>query len=266
VAWQEPISALSTYRQQRALGGELGRTESALFSPDSLLRLERIGTQRQRMAILAGQMERRTSPGSALGHIAIPRIGATFVFVEGSGSKSLEKGPGHYVNTVLPGQSGTVGIAGHRTTYLAPFRHIDRLRRGDQIALSMPYGRFSYAVEGSRVASPSNSAALRPVRGSRLVLTTCTPLFSAAKRLVVTARLKSTVPAGPAVGDPFPLQFSKTGALPAEPHGVGPKKRHNRKATRLARRRLGHHSKAEIMPTPLKDVAAMHWALHPSRH
>jgi sortase A len=207
VAWQEPISALSTYRHQRALGDQLGRTERAFFSPSSLLRLKQIGTERGRMAVLAGQMERRTGTGGALGRIEMPRIGVKFVFVQGAGSKSLRNGPGHYPDTVLPGQRGTVGIAGHRTTFLAPFRHIDRLRRGDRVVLSMPYGRFTYAVEGSRVVSPANITVLRATRKDRLVLTTCTPLFSAAKRLVVTARLESTVPAGGGLQDPFPLQL-----------------------------------------------------------
>ena len=83
-------------------------------------------------------------------------------------------------------------MAGHRTTYLAPFRNIDSLRKGDSILLQMPYGRFRYEVEGSIVVSPGNTRSLRPVKHDRLVLTTCTPLFSAAQRLVVTARLESS--------------------------------------------------------------------------
>jgi sortase A len=83
-------------------------------------------------------------------------------------------------------------VAGHRTTFLAPFRNIDSLRKGDSIVLQMPYGRFRYEVEGSIIVSPSNTRSLRPVRHDRLVLTTCHPLFSAAQRLVVTASLEST--------------------------------------------------------------------------
>jgi sortase A len=84
---------------------------------------------------------------------------------------------------------------------------LDRLSRGDEIVLTMPYGRFAYTVEGSVVVSPSKGSVLRPANHDRLVLTTCTPLFSAAKRLVVTAREKSQVPLGAAVGDPFPRAF-----------------------------------------------------------
>jgi sortase A len=265
LAWQEPITALTAYRHQHALGDELGRTQRALFSSSSVPRLKRIGSQRRQFAALAGRLDRTAHTGSALGRILIPKTRSRFVFVEGSGSQSLEKGPGHYSNTALPGQRGTVGIAGHRTTYLAPFRNIDRLRRGDQIVLSMPYGRFSYAVEGSRVVSPSNTASLRPVEEDRLVLTTCTPLFSAARRLVVTARLKSKVPAGgAAIRDPFP--FERATGLSTRPHGVGAEEDNDRKPAWLPGGRLPYHSEAEIMPLVAEDVPTMFGALHPRRH
>ncbi len=163
-------------------------------------------TARRRVATLAARLDRRTGEGDALGRIQIPKLGIKFVFVAGAGSQSLKKGPGHYDATALPGEQGTVGIAGHRTTYLAPFRNLQRLRRGDEITLTMPYGRFAYTVKGSLVVSPSRIAVLRSLAHDRLVLTTCTPPFSAAKRLVVIARERSQVPLGAAVGDPFPYR------------------------------------------------------------
>src|SRR4029077_17470557 len=91
----------------------------------------------------------------------------------------------------------TTAIAGHRTTYLAPFRHLDQLRAGSRILLNMPYAHFTYTVVGKRVVAPTNvRAAVGGVGYSRLVLSACTPLFSAAKRLLVFARLTGTVPAG----------------------------------------------------------------------
>jgi sortase A len=115
------------------------------------------------------------------------------------GKSSLKKGPGHYDGTPLPGQPGTVAIAGHRTTYSAPFRRMNRLRPGDKITLTMSYGRFTYRVDGLRVVLPRNTGVLKQVRHNRLVLTTCTPVDSAAKRLVATARLVRAVARGPAV-------------------------------------------------------------------
>jgi sortase A len=206
LVWQEPITALSAYRDQHALADELDKTQRSMLAPSPTAATTRISAD-DRIAPLAAQLDRRTGAGHALGRVLIPRMGVKFVFVAGAGERSLEKGPGHYDSTALPGQRGTVGIAGHRTTFLAPFRKLDRLSRGDQVVLTMPYGRFTYAVEDSVVVAPSNGTVLRTVNYDRLVLTTCTPLFSAAKRLVVTAREKSHVPLGAAVGDPFPRGF-----------------------------------------------------------
>ena len=176
-AWQEPVTALLAGRQQDALARQLESTTSALQ-----------GSSRRSSAELAARLDRRTKVGDALGRIRVPRLGISYVFVQGSGSDSLKKGPGHYESTVLPGQRGTVGVAGHRTTYLAPFRKLDRMRRGDTITLAMPYGRFTYEVTGSAVVRPSRVAVLRDRARNGLVLTTCTPLFSAARRLIVFAR------------------------------------------------------------------------------
>jgi sortase A len=206
IVWQEPISAFSAHRDQQALAQELDKTQRSMQAPSATAAPTTISA-RDRIAALAARMDRRTSAGHALGRILIPSLGVKFVFVAGAGERSLRKGPGHYDSTVLPGQRGTVGMAGHRTTFLAPFRKLDRLGKGEQIVLTTPYGRFTYAVENSIVVSPSNGTVLRPVKYDRLVLTTCTPLFSAAKRLVVTAREKSQVPLGAAVGDPFPRAF-----------------------------------------------------------
>jgi sortase A len=116
-------------------------------------------------------------------------IGISTLTVEGTGTADLRQGPGHYPATSMPGAPGTVGIAGHRTTYLAPFRHIDALARGDRIELRMPYGTFAYSVAGTKIVSPRDVGVLRHRSGDWLVLTACHPLYSAAQRIVVSARL-----------------------------------------------------------------------------
>ena len=88
----------------------------------------------------------------------------------------------------MPGARGTVAIAGHRTTYGAHFRRLGELRRGDRIELAMPYGRFVYRVERTRVVPPTATWVTRRVSYDRLVLTACHPLWSAAERIVVFAR------------------------------------------------------------------------------
>ncbi|CAB4918028.1 unannotated protein [freshwater metagenome] len=147
------------------------------------------------MAHAARRLGRSAQPGDPLGSISIPRIGARFVVVEGTGRDELREGPGHYVHTALPGESGTVGLAGHRTTYQQPFRSIDALAPGDRIVVRMPYGRFTYRVTGTRIVAPSQVSVLaRASSGDQLVLTACHPLFSARQRIVVTARLTAAEP------------------------------------------------------------------------
>jgi sortase A len=107
------------------------------------------------------------------------------VLVEGTDTDTLQKGPGRYPETSLPGQSETIGIAGHRTTYLAPFRHIDNLEGGDEIVLEMPYASFTYEVERTEVVEPGDVGVIRDVGTERVVLTACHPLYSAAQRIAV---------------------------------------------------------------------------------
>ena len=188
LAWQEPISAIYARITQNRLGHDLRTLERA--QPTDLERraLARLGTEQRRIAFLARALRRKAQPGDALGRLRIGKIGSSFDVVQGTDGSSLQKGPGHYPDTPLPGLGGTVAIAGHRTTYLAPFRHINDLRRGDRIELEMPYGRFGYTVEKTRIVSPSAYSVIKPVGYDRLVLTACHPLYSAAERIVVFAR------------------------------------------------------------------------------
>jgi sortase A len=197
--WQDPFTAVFAQQDQKALSRQLTAAEQAPLPGSTLALVQKADTDAQRMAVLAKHLAQHTQAGQALGRISIKRIGASFVFVAGTGEQSLKRGPGHYAGAALPAQRGTVAIAGHRTTYLAPFRRLDKLRAGDKVTLTMPYGQFSYSVEGSRVVSPTNTNVLRHVHHNRLVLTTCTPLFSAAKRLVVTGRLERSTPRGAAI-------------------------------------------------------------------
>jgi len=126
--------------------------------------------------------------GIPLGILQIRRIHLDMVVVNGTSTTDLRKGPGHYLETAYPWEdTGRVGIAGHRTTYLHPFWSLDKLRRGDRIRLITEYGTFDYHVTGSRVILPSGVWVLKQTKKPTLVLTTCTPRFSASHRLVVFA-------------------------------------------------------------------------------
>jgi sortase A len=138
------------------------------------------------------------SEGAAIGIIKIPKIGVDKVFVEGTGTADLREGPGHYSGTPLPGQPGNASIAGHRTTYGAPFSRLDDMRPGDQILVTTQQGTFRYDATRSEVVDPSNVSVIGPTTAPQLTLTTCTPRFSAAQRLIVQASLVGS----PALGTP----------------------------------------------------------------
>jgi sortase A len=127
--------------------------------------------------------------GSPIGILTIKSIGLSQVIVEGTGVAELQKGPGHYPNTPMPGQIGNVAIAGHRTTYGHPFYSLDALVPGNLISITTPGGEYTYSVTGSRVVAPSDVSVLAATSDATLTLTTCTPRYSATSRLVVSARL-----------------------------------------------------------------------------
>ncbi len=131
--------------------------------------------------------------GEAVARIIIPSLNVDKIVVEGTSRDDLRKGPGHYPKTPLPGQKGNSAIAGHRTTYGAPFGNLDQLKDGDKIVIDTAQGRFTYRVyEPILVVDPHNLTVLRPVplRPATITLTTCNPKYSAAQRLVVQAELQ----------------------------------------------------------------------------
>jgi sortase A len=186
LAWQEPISYLIAKRQQAQLDKELADARRRL-AEDLRLIVDEKGLKR--LETLARLQRKRSKAGHAIGRIALPRPERSYAVVQGTDTASLRKGPGHYPQTPFPGQHGTVAIAGHRTTYLAPFKTINRLRKGDRITVTMPYARFTYAFERRRIVPPSALWVIGRRRYDRLVLSACHPKFSAAKRIVVFAKL-----------------------------------------------------------------------------
>jgi sortase A len=180
LAWQEPLSALRAARAQDHLAVQLHALE--LAAP-------RHAGDRAQLAVAARALAGSRRDGQAVAELRIPRIGLRAVVVRGATAADLRQGPGLIAGTPLPGQHGTTAIAGHRTTYGAPFRRLDVLRRGDPITLRLPYGSFHYRVEGRRIVAARDLSVLRRVGHDRLVLSACHPLYSAARRIVVLARL-----------------------------------------------------------------------------
>lgn len=144
-----------------------------------------IGTERPD----AEAADRPVLSGDAVAEILIPAVDIDFVVVQGTGTEALKEGPGHYVDTAMPwDETGRVGIAGHRTTYLHPFQNLDELRPGDAIELRTRFGTFRYDVTSVfTIPSPGSGRVLEQTPQPTLVLTTCHPEFSSAQRLIVEA-------------------------------------------------------------------------------
>jgi sortase A len=183
LAWQEPVSGMLAARDQHRLDRQLeramAREQSRRPAP---------------LVVLAARDAAGLQRGDALGRLRIPALGRELVMTEGADPSSLRRGPGHYKDTDLPGEGGTFAVAGHRTTYGAPFRDVDDLHPGDAVVVEMPYGRFDYRVEQVKVLGPDATWVKRRAGGERLVLTACHPLYSAAQRIVVFARLAGARP------------------------------------------------------------------------
>ena len=134
--------------------------------------------------------------GGATARITIPKIGVDKIVVEGVALADLKKGPGHYPQTPLPGQQGNAAIAGHRTTYGAPFNRIDELEPGDEIFVQTIQGEFRYIVSdedgdrnGNQIVSPRQVEVLNDFGDNRLTMTACHPKYSARQRIIVVSKL-----------------------------------------------------------------------------
>jgi sortase A len=192
--WQEPVTALVALVERSETDTRYLSYRTMPLTATQRAALARLGAAEQRVAYLAGQEQRSVPPGAALGRLEIAKLGVVYDVIQGTQTGDLERGPGHYAYTGLPGQGRTVAIAGHRTTYLAPFRNLNELHRGDRIVLQMPYGRFTYVVQGQRIVSPDAWWITRNVGYERLVLSACNPLYSASQRIAVFARLSRVHP------------------------------------------------------------------------
>jgi sortase A len=196
--WQEPITALIGLIERNGIDKRFLSFQRTPLSQLDQSALEKLKNLEQRIAFLARREQREVTTGAAIGRILIGKIGASYDVVQGTDTSSLEKGPGHYPSTAFPGLGQTVAIAGHRTTYLAPFRHIDALSPGDKIVLKMPYARFTYVVQYHRIVVPTALWVTNNVGYDRLVLSACNPLYSAAQRIIVFARLQEETPSATA--------------------------------------------------------------------
>ena len=199
LVWQEPVTAAIGMIMRGEVDQRYLSYRTAPLTNGDDRALSQIAARSERIAYLARIERSEIRTGDAIGQLRIPRLGNSYNVVQGTDETSLEEGPGHYPSTALPGMGQTVAIAGHRTTYLAPFRFVNQLKHGDRIIVTMPYGRFTYAVQYLRIVAPTDVAVVDDVGYDRLVLSACNPIYSAAQRIIGFARLQSVQPLGRAL-------------------------------------------------------------------
>jgi sortase A len=202
IVWGDPFTRWSADGAQDKLAREIAASAPDDLQDAALLDYEL--TRRQAFAL-----RKQLKPGDPVGRIFIPRIKMKRVFVYGAGHDQLTKGPGIYRQVLFPGSGRAVAIAGHRTTYGAPFLNVDKMRVHDPIVLTLPYGRFTYRVTRKAIIKPTDWSIIEygaeePTATARaavrkngrcfgtcehLVLTACHPKYSAAQRIADFAKL-----------------------------------------------------------------------------
>jgi sortase A len=191
--WQDPLTGLYTRWQQHKLAQQL-QHQFAINPGPRFVGNESLAAEARAIERAAARLRRTAAVGQAIGRIIIPSLGLNMVLVNGTDDASLQKGPGRDLRTYMPGQNRLVYVAGHRTTFLAPFSHIDAIQAGDRIELEMPYGSFVYRAFRHLIVPANDLAVLRSPRHEVLALQACHPRFFATHRYIVYAHLVRVEP------------------------------------------------------------------------
>jgi sortase A len=200
--WQDPFTALYTHWKQHQLSQAYERRFSG-FRPAQLRQNEASVSATTKVIAREARLYRiHSERGQAIGRIRVPRLHLNMILVNGTDHDSLKKGPGRDRRTYMPGEGQLVYIAGHRTTYLAPFSHIERLRSGDRITLDVPYATFRYRVFKHRIVGASEMSVLRSHGVEVVELQACHPRFFASHRYIAYARLVRVEPRGGTAVEP----------------------------------------------------------------
>ncbi len=191
--WEDPFTAVYTHFQQEHLSSAYEKRASAFHGQATHGDLASV--QRQ-IASEARAYRRTLQTGDPVGRLRIGRIGLNMVVVQGTDHESLKKGPGHYIGSGLPGEGHLVYVAGHRTTYLAPFAWINNIRAGDYITFEVPYATFTYRVTRHYIVADTAVGVLKDTGRELLRLQACHPRFFATHRYLVDAKLVGVAPRG----------------------------------------------------------------------
>jgi len=190
--WEDPLTATLNYFDQRQLAQNFDRQLDEGRPAGSGAT---VVDARQTLPRSAVKWRRAVKQGDAVARLRIPRLGLTTIVVNGTDDDSLKRGPGRYAGSAMPGEGELVYLAGHRTTYGAPFSRIDKLRKGDRVFLELPYGTFEYAITGHRIVAASQTSVLESKGFEQLALQACHPRFFATQRYIAYAKPVGVSPA-----------------------------------------------------------------------
>jgi sortase A len=194
--WKDPFTTAYTAYEQRRLASNLDKQfESFVPSRQPVSRPVSPGKPKpphDDVSRDARQFRLASDDGDAIARMRIPKLGLNLVVVNGTETSDLRRGPGRHLETFMPGEGRLVYVAGHRTTYGAPFSNIDRLEPGDVISVELPYATVEYRVQSHRIVDDNDLSVLESRGREELVLQACHPRFFASQRYLVYARPIST--------------------------------------------------------------------------
>jgi sortase A len=209
--WQDPFTALYTHWKQHQLSQAYERRFSK-YRPAQLRQSGASVSATTKVIAREARLYRiHSGRGQAIGRIRVPRLHLNMILVNGTDHDTLKKGPGRDRRTYMPGEGQLVYIAGHRTTYLAPFAHIEQLQTGDGVTLEVPYATFRYRVFKHRIVDANEMSVLRSHGVEVVELQACHPRFFASHRYISYARLVRVEPRG---GPPFEPPGTALAAAP----------------------------------------------------
>lgn len=192
--WQDPFTAIYTHVEQGRLASQYDERFAA-YRPTKTKPTISVADERATIRREARRYRLALHKGDAMGRLTVPKLGLhRIVLVNGTDTSSLTRGPGRDLRTFMPGEGKLVYVAGHRTTYLAPFSHIDSLRRGDAVKVEVPYATILYRITRTRIVPATDLSVLRSHGHEQLILQACHPRFFATHRYLAYAEPVRVVP------------------------------------------------------------------------
>jgi sortase A len=181
-----PVTWMWGWIERRGLSDEFDKStaDASLVNQAVLDKLKDKGDQ-EKLKAMAVSFQATLVDEQPVARLEIPRIGVSTIVVEGTDRGSLLKGPGHIKGTPIPGMQGNFAVAGDRVLYGAPFLKLNDLENGDEIFVTTPYGKFTYAVIDKHLTLPEDVSVLQSNGKEEITLITCDPPWDTSHRLIV---------------------------------------------------------------------------------